>query len=189
MRPVGDGTLSLMPAGSTSPTCVTGSHNSGTISGITPVNERGRDADDGVRRPRSCSVVPTTAGSPPKSARHMRCEMTTTRSASGRIVGGLQHAAEKGADAEHVEVVRRDELAHHQPRAIAEIERRKHRRVAGHVAEDGVLRLEVEKVGIGGGRVLVAVAAAGEHIDERVRVLDRQRPQQHARRRARTSRC
>ena len=48
VRPTGDGTLSVMPAGSTSSRCATGSHSSGVSSGTTPVNRRRRDADDGV---------------------------------------------------------------------------------------------------------------------------------------------
>ena len=45
--------------------------------------------------------------------------------------------------------------------------------------EDSVLRFEIEKVGIGAGRVLVAVGAAGEDVDERVGMSDGNRPQQH----------
>ena len=95
------------------------------------------------------------------------------------IVMRLQHPAEKRPDAQQVEVIRGHDLADHQTRTVAQTERREHRRVAGHVAEDRVLRLEVEKVRIGARGVLITVAAAGEEIDERVGVLDRQRPEQH----------
>ena len=39
--PIGDGTESLMPAGSTSSTCWIGNHSSGVSSGTTPVNDSG----------------------------------------------------------------------------------------------------------------------------------------------------
>ena len=41
VRPTGDGTVSVMPAGSTSSTCAIGSHSSGVSSGTTPVNDAG----------------------------------------------------------------------------------------------------------------------------------------------------
>ena len=39
--PAGDGTLSVMPTGSTSSTWAIGSHSSGVSSGTTPVNDAG----------------------------------------------------------------------------------------------------------------------------------------------------
>ena len=55
VRPVGDGMLSLMPAGSTSSTCAIGSQSSGTISGMTPVKRAGATPTIVYGCPRSCS--------------------------------------------------------------------------------------------------------------------------------------
>ena len=104
--------------------------------------------------------------------------MTTARGAPGLVVLGQQRAANDRVHAEQLKVVAGDRLPHREARAIGQLHRGHRRAVGQHVGEDLVLRLEVEVVGIGAGRVLVAVAAAGEHVDQPIGPLDRQRPEQ-----------
>ena len=132
--------------------------------------ERGRrDADDRVQPGRGCGwSVRRRPDSPPNSRLHRRWEITTARGATGAVVLGQQRASDSRADAEQLEVVAGDGLAHREARAIGQLHRGDRRAVAQHVGEHLVLRLEVEEVRIGARRVLVAVTAAREHVNESV---------------------
>ena len=94
------------------------------------------------------------------------------------IVFGQQRASERGADAEQLEVVARDDLAQRHARLVAAFDRRDGGAVGRHPREDRVLFLEIEEVGVGAGRVRVAVAAPRVDVNHPVGPLDRQRPQQ-----------
>ena len=94
------------------------------------------------------------------------------------IVFGQQGASERGADAEQLEVVAGDDLAQRHARLVAAFDRRDGRAVGRHPREDRVLLLEIEEVGVGAGRVGVAVAASRVDVNHPVGPLDRQRPQQ-----------
>ena len=94
--PIGDGTESMMPAGSTSSTCAIGSHSSGVSSGTTPVNAAGATPTIVYGSPRSVSDLPTIAGSLPNSRCHMRCEITTTRGAAGSSSDGTSRRPRNG---------------------------------------------------------------------------------------------
>ena len=99
-----------------------------------------------------------------------------------RIVLGHERAADRSADAEHAEVVAGDDLAEGQSRAVPEVQRTEHRRVADDLLEHLVLRVEIEIVGVRRG----AEALAGGDgrrvcvdVDEPIGPLDGQRPEQH----------
>jgi hypothetical protein len=85
------------------------------------------------------------------------------------IVGWHEQATKKGRYAEHREVIRCDDLPERHARSFAEAQRRHHRAVAEHVAEDSVLCLEVEEVLIGARPVLAAVTGGCKYIHERSR--------------------
>ena len=97
---------------------------------------------------------------------------------AGAIVVGQQGASERGVDAEQLEVVAGDDLAERHPRLIAAFDRRDRRAVGQHPREDRVLRPEIEEVGVGAGRVGVAVAASRVDVDQPIGPVDGQRPQQ-----------
>ena len=81
--PVGDGTVSLMPAGSTSSTKRTGTQISGASIGTMPLNESSSTPTIVNSCPRMRSVRPTALGSPPNSRCQYRFDNTTVRGASG----------------------------------------------------------------------------------------------------------
>ena len=97
---------------------------------------------------------------------------------AGAVVLGHQRPPERGLDAEHLEVVPRDDLAERHPRLIAPLDRRDRRAVGKHVGEDRILLPEVEEIGIGAGRVGIAVPAARVDVDESIRLLHRERPEE-----------
>jgi hypothetical protein len=76
------------------------------------------------------------------------------------VVRRLKQPAAFGLHAEHLEMIRRDDLSEHEARSLAEPERREHRRVADHVGEDRVAGLEILKVWKRTGGMNVAIAAA-----------------------------
>jgi hypothetical protein len=94
------------------------------------------------------------------------------------VVFRQQRAADKRLHAEQLKVVAGHRLAHRKPRAVDQFHGGHRRAVGQHVGEHVVLRFEIEEVRIRAGRVAIAVAAAGEHVDQPVRALDRQRLEQ-----------
>ena len=174
----GPGTASMMPAGSTSSTCATGSQSSGVKSGVTPVNDAGAMPTIGVGLAAKLQGAADDVFRLRELAHPHAMRQHDHALRAGVVVGGLKQAAAFGLHAKHLKVIRRDDLSEHEARSFAETERREHRRVADHVGEDGVAGLEILKVRKRVGGVHVAVAAGREHVDERVGIGDWQRPEQ-----------
>ncbi len=106
---------SLMPTGSTSSRCATGSHSSGVSSGTTPVNAGRRHADDRVRQAaqRQAAADDARVGAelaPPHPIREHDDPL-----GAGSVVGRREQPSELRLHAEQREVVRRDDLAEQRP--------------------------------------------------------------------------
>jgi hypothetical protein len=98
---------------------------------------------------------------------------------AGRIVGRQDRPPDRGADAEHLEVVAGDDLADREARAVVEIHRGHHRAVADDGVEHVVARLQIAKVRVGRGAVVDGAARiAREHVGESIGRGNRQRLEQ-----------
>ena len=137
------------------------------------------DPDDGVRLPTQLQRTPDHTAIAAKVAdpHAMRDDQNAIRTRC--VISGHQHASQERRNAEHIEMVGGHQLADDESGAIAQTQRRKHRRVRDHVGENGVLRSQFEIIRVRGGRILVAVTTAGEDIDQRGRILNRDGAQQN----------
>jgi hypothetical protein len=97
---------------------------------------------------------------------------------AGAIVVGQQRAAERGADAQHLEVIAGDDFPDRHARSIAGLHRGDRGAEPHHRGEDFVLPGEVEEVRVGAGRVGIAVPSARVDAHQAIGPFDRQRPEQ-----------
>jgi hypothetical protein len=118
------------------------------------------------------TVRPTASGADASSGDHRDPFGART------VVLRQERPADRGPDAEHLKVVAGDDLAHREPRAVIQVERREHRAVAGDVFEDVVLGAKIEIVRVRGRAERPEPRGAREHVDQAIGRRDRQRLEQ-----------